>query len=112
MGQRDDGPSALDWLLAELDRRVRDPAAKQAVLAILRSMVGQRVYLARAQLVRAELLQHALDMLDAGIAPRDVRARLTARGEFSRRTAERLVEQALNRRAPALHAEPSKPSDG
>lgn len=95
----DDGPGPLEWLLGELERMPGCADTKARVRELLRSMVGHRVYLARGLLVTPERRRIARALLDSGFTATQARAELAARGGFSRRTAERLVAEALQERA-------------
>lgn len=108
---KDEGPSPLQWFLAELERRVQDPAARREVHTLLRSMAGQRIFLARSELVRSEHLRIARGLLDAGFTPTQARRELAARCGFSARTADRLMVEVLNQRAIAAAVARSGPRD-
>jgi hypothetical protein len=95
----DVGPSALQWFLIELDKRPGCPATKEMVRELLRVMAGQRLFLSRDLLGRGERLRIAQALLAAGFTATQARAELAARCKFSRRTADRVVAEALNQRA-------------
>lgn len=97
MKRQHEGPSPLEWFLAELDRRVTDQASKRAVVAILRSMAGQRLYLTRRELTRPDLDRQADGLLHAGFTSTQARRELVARVGCSKRTADRLVGAAIRR---------------
>lgn len=107
----DEGPSPLQWFLAELEKRVKDADAKREVHTLLRSMVGQRLFLSRDVLVRAEQQRIARGLLDAGFTPTQARRELAARCGFSARTADRLMVEVLNQRAIAAAVARSGPRD-
>lgn len=96
------GPTTLQWFLMELDATPLPNAARGRIDSLLRSMVGQSMYLARRDLVTASTIRRAQAMLDAGKPAKEVRAELAASGNMSRRTAERMVATAIQRRAKAF----------
>lgn len=99
MSDPDEGPGALEWFLSELDRRVTDPSAKRTVIAILRAMAGQRMFLAAGVLVKAARLSTAHDLLDAGLSATETRKRIASSCGVSLRTAQRIVSKALSQRS-------------
>ncbi|MCK6427275.1 MAG: hypothetical protein L6Q75_19645 [Burkholderiaceae bacterium] len=111
MRRPDEGPNALQWFLAELEQRVKCPDARREVHTLLRSMAGERIYLARDILVKAEQQRIARALLDSGFTATQARAELAARCGFSRRTAERVVAHVLNQRAIAAAVARSGPRD-
>lgn len=111
MSDAEEGPGALEWFLSEMDRRVTDPVSKRTVIAILRSMAGQRMFLSRELLLRAEHLRIARALLDAGFTPTQARRELAARCGFSARTADRVMAETLNQRAIAAAVARSGPRD-
>lgn len=94
----DDGPTPIQWLLAELDALPGCQVTKARVLALLRKMAGQRLQLTRRDLVVAERVRLALRMLDSGLTATQTRHQLAARCHCSRYTAERAVKEALIQR--------------
>lgn len=96
---REEGPSALQWLLAELDALKGCDRTKEGVRVILRSMVGQRVYVTRRDLVQPAQQAVARRLIDTGFSTTEARDELRARLGVSERTAQRLVANALHARA-------------
>lgn len=99
MSDADEGPGPLEWFLTELDRRVTDPASKRAVIAILRGMAGQRMFLSSSVLVKAGRVRAARDLLDAGFTATETRKRIASSCGVSLRTAQRIVSKALSERS-------------
>lgn len=99
MSNPDEGPGALEWFLSEMDRRVIDPVSKRTVIAILRSMAGQRMFLAAGVLVKAARLSTAHDLLDAGLSATETRKRIASSCGVNIRTAQRIVAKALSERS-------------
>lgn len=95
----DDGPSALEWFLGELDRMDGCRDTKERVRDLLRRMAGHRMFLAKGMLVTPERLRVASSLLDAGFTATQARAELAARAKVSIRTAQRIVAAALDQRA-------------
>lgn len=95
----DTGPTALQWLLIELDRLPGCSRTKARVHDLLRALVGQRVHMARRDLVLPQRRRLARALIDAGYTAQQARGELVARCGFSRDSAERLVTAALTERA-------------
>lgn len=95
----EDGPTPLQWMLSELDSIKGCDRTKQAVREVLRGMVGQRVYITRRDLVQPAKKLVARRLIETGFTAPEARAELVARLGVSRRTAERLVSDALAARA-------------
>ena len=95
----DEGPSALEWFLGELDRMEGCRDTKERVRDLLRGMAGHRMFLAKGMLVTPERLRVASGLLDAGFTATQARAELAARAKVSIRTAQRIVAAALDQRA-------------
>ena len=68
----DDGPSALEWFLGELDRMDGCRDTKERVRDLLRRMAGHRMFLAKGMLVTPERLRMASALLDAGFTATNV----------------------------------------
>lgn len=99
MSDADEGPGPLEWFLSELDRRVTDPASKRAVIAILRGMAGQRMFLSAGVLVKAGRVRAARDLLAAGFTATQARKQMASSCGVSLRTAQRIVAKALSQRS-------------
>lgn len=91
----------IETLLHELGL-LGDPIPRSRVVALLRSFTGQRLYFAHNRLVRPEQVRLAQKLLGAGMARPDVVRALTERLQVSQATANRIVNRALQERAPAM----------
>ncbi|MFM2069513.1 MAG: hypothetical protein RLZZ584_4422 [Pseudomonadota bacterium] len=98
----DDEVNPLQWFLAELERRPGCAVTKDMVRALLRELVGERIFITQRDLKRPENLRLARALLDKGLPTSEVRRKLVILCGFGPRTSERLVVQALRQRAQEL----------
>lgn len=93
-----DGPSPLEFLLAEIEHLPGCSVTKARVMRLLRQHAG--LYLARRDLVLRYRQQVARELLASGMQPRDVRRRLRQLFGISADTAERIVTGCLSAARP------------
>lgn len=91
----------LETLLHEI-RALGDPIPQSRVLAVIRSFAGQRVYFARAALVRPEQVRLARSMLGCGMVRAEIMRALVERLQVSEATAYRIINQALDESRPMM----------
>lgn len=100
----DTGPTALQWLLHEVDSRL--PAEHAGtVRAILTPMIGQALQVTRRDLVMAAIRADADRMLAQDVQRSLIAVRLSRTHDVSMRTATRYVTEAMARRAEGLAVE-------
>lgn len=86
-------------LLARIDAISGCAVTKRRVVEALRAYSGQRIWIARRELVLNERLRLAADLLDAHMTTAEASAVLVERIGVSLRTAQRLVLAARKHRA-------------
>ena len=92
----DNPPSAAQRLATAIRELGIGDAERAALFALMREFAGRRI--PGAELVRLDRTAAAVQLLDAGLSRPVVRERLIARFRISRRTAERDIAEALDRR--------------
>ncbi len=97
--RKNEGPTPLEWFLAELARVDGCETTKRKVRTLLGRMAGQQLYLSKAVLQHRERVRAAVVLLDSGVSATKTRADIASRFKVTARTAERIVTKALNERA-------------
>lgn len=100
-----DGPTPLQWLLAEIERMPGCPDTKRGVLALIRTAAGQRLYISRRDTISPHRVEQARAMLASGTSAKDVRRRIAVRFACSKNTAARIVSCALSQMQHAPRAQ-------
>lgn len=99
-----DGPTPLQWLLREIELMPGCSITKASIMTKLRAAAGQRLYLARRELVSPYRVSQAVQLLDTGMARQEARSRVEQRFGVSRVTACRIVARAILMRASSASA--------
>lgn len=97
-------PTPLQRLVRELHDIAGGDAHRRAQIgACLSGLAGERIYFSRYELHRAQAVQFARGLLDAGASRTEVRDRLLA-GRYARSAtvAYRVIAEAVNARFNAL----------
>ncbi len=85
----------VEELIASNASITGDADTKRQCIAVLRSMVGRRIYVAKGKLVSTQRRQLAAQLLHIDrMTTAEAAFALTERLQVSRRTAQRLVRQA------------------
>lgn len=86
--------SDLQWFLAEIDRLPDGPGTKAAVLDLLVSMAGQRIYFSRHALLRSVRVAEVARWLDAGMTRTQARDRLIRKYAYGKTKCYEILNEA------------------